>query len=371
KSGKRRVIIGPCTALLEYDEVPQILELSTGTPKTDKQIIKTAYLRVRNNKVSDIVEAVTKDMVHVAVKLAYRINFEEEDKPEKWFNVENYINFLCDHTRSLIRNAAKGYGIDEFNQNAINIIRDTVLGKQGPEGKRPGRKFEENGMRIYDIEVLDITIGDETIGNMLVESQHKAVQQAIMLAQKEKELQDTQRIEKITQDIEAARAETESKRYALQTQKLEQELKVKLAEVELDTKVQTERIKAEEAQQELLDRIHEAELARQKLSEDQRLALVEREQKVKLEMMDAEAKAVVQKASAVTPQMVAALQSFGDKVFVEKLMAALGPHALLRGNSVADVFAQLVNSTPEIGGKLKDLLSLLPGNAGFPKEAAK
>ena len=354
KSGKRRVVVGPQTAILEYDEVPQILELSTGTPKTDKNIIKTAYLRVVNNKVSDIVDAVTKDLVQVSVRLSYRVNFEGE--PEKWFNVENYINFLCDHTRSLIRNAVKQVGISEFNQNAISIIRDTILGKSDDKGKRAGRKFDENGMRVYDVEVLDVTIGDETISEMLIDSQHEAVRLAIELSKKERELEDTKKMEKIEQELETVRAATESLRRKLESIAIEEEMKLTLAKAQADAKVASERLAARQAEQAALDAIHKAELARMKASEEHRLSVLEREQAGKINLMNAEAKALVEKASAITPQMTAALQAFGDKVFVEKLMEALGPHALLRGNTIADVFAQLVNGTPEMAAKLRNLI---------------
>jgi major vault protein len=363
KSGSRRVVVGPQTALLEYDESPQILELSTGTPKTDKTI-QTVFLRVVNNKVSDLVQAVTKDLVDVAIRLSYRVNFEGE--PERWFNVENYVNFLCDHTRSLIRNAAKQHGIDEFNQNVISIVRDTILGKPDKDGKRTGRRFEENGMRVYDVEVLDVTIGDAVIGKMLVESQHQAVHQAILLAQRERELPDTRRTEAIAQEIDAIQAETKNRRRALEARAHEDDLKVKLAAALTEIHVAAERLNGQQAQQDALARIHGAELERDRTARTQNLAMAERRQQLEAARLEAEARAVAARASAITPQLVAALQGFGDKVFVERLMQALGPHALLRGNTLADVFAQLVNGTPELGGKLQELLGTAKDGGAAP-----
>ncbi len=55
-TGKRRVVEGPATVNLQYDEFLEAMELSTGTPKSSDQKIKTAYLRVKNNKVSDVVQ---------------------------------------------------------------------------------------------------------------------------------------------------------------------------------------------------------------------------------------------------------------------------------------------------------------------------
>ena len=36
--------------------------------------------------------------------------------------------------------------------NSVSIIRDAVLGTAGESGGRKGRVFEENGMRIYDLD---------------------------------------------------------------------------------------------------------------------------------------------------------------------------------------------------------------------------
>ena len=46
KQGNRRVEVGPKNLLLEYDETLEILELSTGRPKTTDRLLHTAFLRV-------------------------------------------------------------------------------------------------------------------------------------------------------------------------------------------------------------------------------------------------------------------------------------------------------------------------------------
>lgn len=366
RSGSRRVVVGPETALLEYDESPQILELSTGTPKTDRTI-KTGYLRVANNKVSDEISAVTRDLVEVAIRVSYRVNFEggqDAASPETWFNVENYVNFLCDHTRSLIRNAAKSHGIDDFNQHAIAIVRDTILGTPDAEGKRTGRKFVENGMRIYDVEVLDIRIGDEKIREMLIETQHTSVAQAITLAERERELENTKKGERITQEIASARANTETVRRTIEATAHEEAMRVRLAEVEAQSQVREASLKSSLEEQEAIDRIQQAELARARAAQDQRLEIATRDQALQTALLEAEAQVLATKAGAITPQLTSAIQSFGDKVFVERLMAALGPHALLRGNSIADILAQLVNGNPDLGRRIEGLVGKAIGKEG-------
>jgi major vault protein len=150
KTGKRDVVQGPKSILLEFDETLMPVEFSTGTPKSAERSIKTVFLRTLNNRVSDAVSAETSDLVGVNIQLSYRVNFEGDKS--KWFDVENYIQFLCDHTRSLIRNMVRKHGIQAFQQNYIDLIRDVILGVPSEKDKsRSGRNFVENGMRIYDV----------------------------------------------------------------------------------------------------------------------------------------------------------------------------------------------------------------------------
>ena len=58
---------------------------------------------------------------------------------------------------------------------------DSVLGRPDEHGKRAGRLFAENGMRICDVEILDVKIGDETIEKLLTETQHAVVSQTLEL----------------------------------------------------------------------------------------------------------------------------------------------------------------------------------------------
>ncbi len=343
KRGERKVISGPKTYLLEYDETLEAMELSTGTPKSDDNLIKTVYLRVLNNKVSDVVEAETKDMCSVEVRLSYRVNFEGES--EKWFNVENYVKFLTDHLRSMIRNSVKQYGVEEFYANCINIIRDTVLGTTGEGGKRKGRFFEENGMRVYDVEILDVTIGDEAIADMLVMAQHTAVQQTIQIAQEQRKLEITQKVEGIKQKISEAQFETTFRHLEMQKTEVSKNLELVLAKIVSDIQTEEKRLEANLNKQAKLTDINNAELQREKARQDQELNYAQREMEQRIQELGAEVQSVVDKAKAVSPELIAALQAFGDKHLAEKMAESMSPLAILGGRSIADVFGQLLKGT--------------------------
>lgn len=319
------------------------IKLSTGTPKDDTNLLKTVYLRVLHNKVSDIIEAETLDLCPVSLYVSYRVNFEGE--PEKWFDVENYVKFLIDHTRSMLRHAIKRYGIEEFYSNAIQIIRDTIIGSVNEEGKRTGLIFEENGMRIYDVEVLDVTIEDEKIAGLLVQSQHTAIQQTLELAADQRNLDIRQQKEDIKQKFAEAEAVTQQLLLNLQIEEVTRRLNLNLAQIQSETEADKRRLDAKLLRQETLDTIYKAELEREKAKRDLDIAFAEQQLKQRIDELKANVKAIVDKANAVSPQLIAALQAFSDKALAERMAETMAPLAILGGKSIADVFAQLVQGT--------------------------
>lgn len=343
KTSGRKVVVGPQTVLLEYDESLEVLQLSTGKPKSTDKLENHVYLRVSHNQVSDIVRVVTKDMVQADIKVSYRVNFEGD--PNKWFDVENYVKFLTDHMRSMIRNAVKQYGIEEFNNNAINIVRDTVLGAQGQDGKRSGRSFTENGMRIYDVEVLDVKIGDDKIASMLVGAQHEAVGRTIEVARHERNLEVTRRTEVIQQETLKARATTKQVELQISMEQIEKELSVALARVASEVEQVSRRLQANLAQQDDLTRVKEAELIREKSEREQELTFERAKLDQRILELKAEVAAVVDKAKAVSPDFVVALQAFSDRALVEKAAEAMAPMALIGGKSVVEVLSQLLHGS--------------------------
>ncbi|HVI03161.1 MAG TPA: hypothetical protein VM869_30905 [Enhygromyxa sp.] len=343
KTGERKVVVGPATHMLEYDEVLQPAELSTGTPKTDDNVERTAYLRVLYNKVSDIVEAETSDLVSVRIRLSYRVNFEGD--PQRWFNVENYVKFLTEHLRSLLRGAIKQRTVQSFHPQAVSIVRDVVLGAQNEDGKRPGRRFDENGMRVYDVEVLDLTIGDQAIANLLIGTQHAVVEQNLTLEGERRRLEQARERETIKQEIAAIEAATKQKQIALQRAEIEAIHEYDVARIDAEVSAKKRRLEGEQAEQAGTDAVHDAQLARRRRFEETNIELAERQLAQRIRELEAEVKAVVDKAGAVSPDLIAALQAFGDRALAEKMAESMAPLAILGGESVSDVLARLLRGT--------------------------
>lgn len=342
KSGERRVVKGPQTVLLEYDEDLEILELSTGTPKSDKRRKQTVYLRYNNNKVSDIIYAETKDLVHVEVNVSYRVNFEGDEN--KWFAVENYVKFLTEHLRSMIRNAVKRVGIEEFNTDPISIVRDTVLGTAKDDG-RTGRVFPENDMRIYDVEVLDIKIGDNEIASMLVATQHDTVRNTLNLVRRRRDLEVTQGIEDIERKISEEHTETAILQFELAKRETQAKLARDLSSLAADIQQNSQRLDAKVAEQKSLDEIQASELSRKAADQDNMVQYRNEQLTLEIKKLEADRDAYVARAEAITPRLAEALCVFSDKDTAARVSESLGPLSLIGGESVVDILNKVFKGT--------------------------
>lgn len=345
KTGDRRVVEGPNNVLLEYDETLAPLELSTGRPKTRDKLFRTVYLNVSNNVVSDVVEVETKDLVRANITLTYRVNFEGEDKV-KWFAVENYVRLLCDHMRSLVRNTVKRKGIEEFYGNPIDIIRDAILGQPDAANKRKGRTFTENGMRVYDVEVLDVAITNQNVAGLLGTAQLTALKSALQIADEERQLVVTKRSDAIKRETAELRAATATFMQEKATEEIAAMLASNMAKLESEVKLAEATRDAELADQQ---KRHEMSREQIELDEAQAAAKAEirqREVRIDMDRLKLETTEMVKRATAISPNLAVALTTFSDSALLERAATALGPLSAMSGVSAADVLAKLFKDTP-------------------------
>lgn len=356
KGGNRRVIQGPGTFMLEYDESPQVLTLSRGKPKTMDNPLKTVYLLTTANKVSDVVEVETKDFCRLSLKLSYRVNFEGGS--DRWFNVDNYVKFMCDHMRSKVRSAVQKLGIEEFYGNHTEILRSVILGSSPGEGKpRPGTTFAENGMRIYDVEVLGAELQNPEVEQMLVAAQRNVVQNTLTLNEERRRLSYTTEMESLKRQAEQARADTQQALFLMQAEIAQQKLALDLSLIanaaetqqrQAETELLTTKARAAVALSKEETGIEARRLPfEQEMAEkDSRLDAERAQQALELEKLAARVSAHVAKAGAITPGLVEALQAFGDKALVERVAQSMAPLSIIGGESAVDVLAKLIAGTP-------------------------
>jgi major vault protein len=314
KNGERRVVQGPNTVMLDYDESLESFSLSTGTPKSNQDKKHDVYLRVSNNRVTDIVRAQTKDLVGLNITLSYRVNFEGD--PNKWFNVDDYVALLTDHLRSLLRNEIQKHGVKEFWENKIDILRDCLLGVQGEDTPRPGKVFEQNGMKVYDMDFIDARIEDTEMAAALVDAQHESVRQDLMLEHNKRQLEGFKENEVLKRERTSESEITNKLTSEVRLAAINRESEVSLRDIEADREVSDQRLANKLGQQELMDNIQKAELLRLQADADLKDKISRAALKLRLDELQAHAQAEIDRITAVTPELIAAMQTLGHTQLV-------------------------------------------------------
>lgn len=354
KSGNRKVVLGPITYLMEYDETLEVLSLSTGKPKTASCLLHTVYLQTNNNKVSDRVELQTKDFVTVWVEVSYCVDFLPEYQ-EKWFRVENYVKYLCDRMKSLLKREAKNYSIEKFYADASDIIRNVVLDLKNSENlQKEGRIFQENGMWVHDVEILSVR-AEEAVQKMIDSYQKSTIEKTLELSAAEKELE-------VIKKLSDSRKEEAELQYQVNSYKLVLENKLKLEKISSE---ETEKrakeaafraVKEEEASvQSMLDQILKAKLARRKEWEDAELYRQEKLGRFELERQSAYIEAVRKVFESISPELVASMTAQANAELIGTVSKAMGAYAIAGKESVSDVTNRLLRGT-SLEGLLQELL---------------
>ena len=349
KSGKREVVVGPTTRLLNYDETLEPVILSTGCPKRTDSTITTAYLRIENNKVSDYIRVQTKDYVDIDIKVSYCVNFLEEYK-DKWFCVENYVKYMTDRMRSMLKREVKKYDVHEFYANSTDIVRNVVLGKVSGNGKGEdkkkydGRLFKENGMLVYDVEVLKIDV-DSDIAEMLEVHQREMIEKAMLLNDAEAKIKLVEAIAEADQkEAEVAKAK---RLHSIETKNIIETEEFAKAQVLEAKKRAAAKAKAdaELELQEVLNQINEAKLARDKAENDAKVALQKELAAIEEAKQKAYAETVKEIVGSISPDLVAALTTKANAELLTEATKNMSPLAIARGESVADTLNTLLRGT--------------------------
>lgn len=359
KSGERRTVVGPETILLEYDEELEPFNLSVGRPKGEggTRFKQDVYLRVHANKVSDVISATTKDLVALKIDISYRVSFSDALR-ERWFAVENYPKLLCEHLAARVRNKLKHYGLSQVNLDGFDLIRETVLGQtEGDQGARPGSLFSENGMLVYDVEIFDIRIADPAIAGEIDKAQRETVALEIQAVLGDKRLEASRKSHLVDRALLAEETETETLRHRTTVERVESALSAELASIAAGD--QTQEAKLEVDRKAALGRseLASVEVERRAAEFDAEHGQRARTQELALAHLDAKTRSFVAQVEAVDPVLSAKLQGLSDTILGSTMIRELGAPALLRGQSMADVLAQLAHGAPGVGALLELLQS--------------
>ena len=328
KTGKREIVVGPKTRILNYDETLEtVVNEKDGT---------TVFLPLNNNKIIDKINAQTSDLVDVQIALNYNVDFIESER-DAWFNVYNYEDHVKDYARNLIKRTIKNYTVQDFYQNATDIIRKAILNDNDVT-------VFDNGSVISDVEVMSVAL-QRNIAEMVNKHQEEILSKNLELSDAEARLK-----------VITSLAENEKKEAALKNAN-------KIYEFELYKKIESDKLaweeqkkqaerdamaaatKAKADMQELLNQIKNAELAREKaaITEDinrqKELAEIEQTKNASY------AKTVKEIMESVQPGLIEALSAQTNASLVSGIGEAISPYAMANGESVADVVSTLLRGS--------------------------
>lgn len=345
KDGTTRVVTGHAHTILKFDETLTVMQFSTGNPKNDGRSTQSPYLKVRNNRVSDTIDAETRDMVKVKIGVAFQVNFEGENQ-DAWFTVSDYVQLLSERMRSIVRAAVKEVTIEELINQSASLVRDAVLGKKGDTGeKRPGYSFDENGMRVTDVEVLTAQVADSTVAQLLAANQQKAVSLSLQVTAAEAEEAATRRLEQARQEKAKLTQETLLAEVALAIERAAREKERDLAQAAGSHELTKLRLANQLAEAQAEEGV--AAVQRQTSKADAELELEQGKaaQALELEKLAAEVKAHADRFAAISPELVAAITALSDKDTAIRMSTALAPVALMQGMSVSELLSRFLKDS--------------------------
>ena len=388
----RRVVIGPRTELLGYEEWPEILTLSKGRPKLEDSILETCFLRVTGNRITDQIELETADFVRVKIDVCYGVEFEGKAQEEmaKWFNHRNYVMLLCNNLRSRLKLAARKMSLKDLFPAIPDFVRNTILGEkpkveEGKEAHRPGLKFEENNMMVNEVEVLLIAIPDSEIADAIVQQNRTIIKGEMEVATSRANLESAKAqdaIDKETSEIKIKKAERD-KETGLKMAESQHEVDKKRKELahEISKLVQQNQAAIDKAMETANNEI--AALARTRESDDAKAELTresERRNKVvefrkalkeiQTELVKAESEADVARLGAVQKGLIEALEGLGNKelatALAKNLPQATGTLGLLLGQGGLEAVLKMVKGT-----KLEGAINALKDGAKTVEDSSE
>ena len=353
----RRVVLGPRTELLEFEEQLTPIKLSKGKSKDGHTTITTAYLRIQGGRVADNFEVESSDFVRFRVKLALAGSFEGE--PERWFNVEDPVKLLADTVRARIREAARSQQATQILQDLPNLVRQALF------GDKPNLVFPDNGMVLSSVDVLGVQVADNALAELFGNVQREAVSLQLQDQQARRRVESTRNRDQIDAEehllqrsasqrmAETSRAEaqdshaTELHKLGLAADRddLKQARKHRLEQAVADFALASQAARSASA---AALRVQTAE-AEAKAAELANLATQAHSRvmaEIDQQTAAAYASADAVRLQAIQRELVGALHAASDSEVMKAAATNMNLVALLGGKSPAELFGQLLRGSP-------------------------
>ena len=351
----RRVIVGPASELLGYDEQLATLSLSKGPHKTGRDTLATSCLRIRGSRVRDRFEVESADLTRFSVELGVGGHFEGE--PESWFCVEDPVKHVTASIRTRIRALTRELPAIELFTKVPELVSGLLSGE--------GIRFPECGIVIDEVEVQGVSLVDAKLAAAFAEAHKGEVQRVLQdrLAEKRLasvKLRDAVDAEEHRVQREANRRMAETGRSELEDQHLMEvrklELEAERDRTEVEHRSRREAIAVEarlvlakaetdaRAARKLGDA--EAEAQARKLVDAVMLDTAKVQAQIDRDTAAALAEADSRRLEAVQPELVGALHAAADAEVMKAAAQNMNLVSLIGGKSPIELFSRLLEGTP-------------------------
>jgi hypothetical protein len=244
--------------------------------------------------------------------------------------------------RSDLRRAAKKYNIEEFYATTADIVKDTVL--LPSETNTKGRLFEENGMLVTDVEVLDVAV-ENSVAKLLDRHQNEMIQKTLELSSAAKRAETVKQLAAYEEAELALKHKNTMYNLELEQKASEEKMKnqailnaKKRAETEAETQAKAD-------MQVILTRIHEQQLERDKAADTAKIDTERALAEIEKQKSEVYAKTVADIMKSISPDLVAALESKANAQVMEGLGKAMAPWALAQGESIPETMNKILRGT--------------------------
>lgn len=342
KNGSCRTIVGPATVMLEYDEDVRTLALSVGIPKDHIKTRKIAYLRLKNNRIGDVVEGETSDGVKVKLAVNYWVDFVKikEGDEQTWFLTENYVQAVCNEMRSQIKDICRKLDAQSFCESAQDVLQQEIFG-----GAPAVSLIPEINAALTQLDVVHATIEEPEIAKCVTIAKVDVIKKKFETSLSQARYDAMQQLATIERGMEKIREETAS---ALHTIKLaglareKEEAETKLLQ-QREQKLQN--LMTDMKVKELEKSVNDWAMALEKAKVDLNLEYREADLQLRNRELIQQTDCWAQRMASVNPTLVAAVQQLAQSEFLGRISENMAPMAILENKTIVGALKGLLDKT--------------------------
>jgi major vault protein len=238
--------------------------------------------------------------------------------------------------------------IADIKSHYVDLVRDAILGKKPETLGRPGLLFPDNGMRVVEVEVLELTLDDPNISKLLDQAQVESVQQLIEIGRARADLETTTQKERITQEKLTAQQNTKRKSLQLEQEFFQDQLEFELAKIDAQLKKLSEEAENVRAREALVDIQAQAVMVRNKAEAEQSHIFAIADQQLEIEKLAKVTDSAVARFNAAKDGLQECLVALHRDDLAAKLAEACTIERWLSGDSMTSAIGNLLSMFPSL-----------------------